>query len=188
MYKINDRKGRLIILDIFYKDVITKYGNKKKYKKCLCKCDCGREKEILYQNIISNVVSCGCYKKDQNKEQGLLKIKLTDNLTRQIKYLYAQHKSNCKYINKLNNISIEDYGKLVFSNCHYCNSNPSNLVKNKKYGGPFFYNGLDRINSDLDYSIENCVTCCIKCNRAKNNMTYDEFKNWVKSIYSFFIK
>jgi hypothetical protein len=37
--------------------------NKRKQSYWLCKCDCGKEKEIAYCNIVSgNIKSCGCYK------------------------------------------------------------------------------------------------------------------------------
>lgn len=58
-----------------------------------------------------------------------------------------------------------DYGQ--FKNffgqpCHYCG-----LVNTK--------NGLDRVDNDLGYILENVVSCCIQCNRMKMDYTVDEF-------------
>jgi 5-methylcytosine-specific restriction endonuclease McrA len=54
-----------------------------------------------------------------------------------------------------------------------------------KDGRPLFiYNGLDRIDSNLGYSVANCVPCCTKCNYAKGNMTLLEFKEWLSKAYN----
>ncbi len=51
----------------------------------------------------------------------------------------------------------EEYGSLVESNsCHYC-TNPIAEVRG----------GLDRKDTHGPYSFENCVPCCVPCNRIK---------------------
>ena len=52
------RYGKLVLID--------KQGNN-----CLCRCDCGREKMVLYSNLITgNTKSCGCMKKSAIIEPG----------------------------------------------------------------------------------------------------------------------
>jgi hypothetical protein len=46
--------------------------------------------------------------------------------------------------------------------CFYCGSEVRSI-------------GLDRVNSDLGYTMENVVPCCILCNQAKNDLTQNEF-------------
>ena len=51
----------------------------------------------------------------------------------------------------------------------------------------YLYNGIDRKNNFLGYTLENIVPCCEKCNRAKHIMNLTEFKKWVYSVYENFI-
>jgi len=50
---------------------------------------------------------------------------------------------------------------------------------------PLKVNGVDRINSNIGYEINNVVSCCSKCNYAKHMMNKKEFLNWVEKIYLF---
>ena len=45
-------------------------------------------------------------------------------------------------------------------------------------------NGIDRINNDIGYTIENSLTCCKICNYAKNTMSMREFIAWLEKIVS----
>jgi hypothetical protein len=78
-------------------------------------------------------------------------------------------------------------------NCFYCDDKPLNnynAAKAKKNShsfrvnnGNFIYNGLDRINNNLDHSYENVVSCCKQCNLAKSDSKIDFFYNHIKKIY-----
>lgn len=91
------------------------------------------------------------------------------------------------------NIKFEDFYKLSKQNCFYCKSPPKNkaniyLVKTRKYSeyaktnGFFIYNGLDRITSKLDYSIENVIPCCFYCNSFKNTLKLSDWVNKINSM------
>ena len=47
------------------------------------------------------------------------------------------------------------------------------------------YNGIDRKNSNLGYSLENIVPCCFICNRGKSNMNYEDWKNYLIKLSKF---
>jgi 5-methylcytosine-specific restriction endonuclease McrA len=92
-------------------------------------------------------------------------------------------------------ISFEKYLELSQYHCFYCNTEPSNAYnvaqpttnysQFAKDSGTFIYNGLDRISpEDKSHNLENCVPCCFTCNSAKNNMTLDQFKSLITSIYN----
>lgn len=49
-------------------------------------------------------------------------------------------------------------------------------------------NGIDRIDSSKDYSSDNCVPCCSRCNIMKLNIPYSEFLDSIKKIYNYRIK
>jgi hypothetical protein len=61
----------------------------------------------------------------------------------------------------------------------YLTEKETNTIFNKKcnYCGNFSEgcSGIDRINSDLDYTIKNCVPCCTTCNFLKLNFNQEQF-------------
>jgi isocitrate lyase len=70
------------------------------------------------------------------------------------------------------NLSIDDYLKLIDSNCYYC-----------KKSLPKCGVGLDRIHNDLGYTIDNVVPCCSRCNTTRNeNFTHQEMVILSKTI------
>lgn len=69
-----------------------------------------------------------------------------------------------------------DFEKLINGECYYCGDVKSNKLIKKNYK-PFYYNGIDRVNNEIGYTKENCVSCCEFCNKAKRNITIDEFYN-----------
>ena len=77
------------------------------------------------------------------------------------------------------NLTHEQAFKLITAKCTYCGFEPK---------WPETRVGIDRVNSDIGYHIENCVPCCFTCNSAKNDLTLEEFKEWVKRIYTNLIK
>jgi 5-methylcytosine-specific restriction endonuclease McrA len=84
-----------------------------------------------------------------------------------------------------------DFVALSSVNCHYCGSPPSNIYELKykdgtpRSGKPYIYNGIDRVDAFKGYSIDNCVTCCFICNRAKSDMTTQEFESWINKIIEY---
>jgi hypothetical protein len=52
-------------------------------------------------------------------------------------------------------------------------------MDNSKY----IYNGIDRVNNNFGYLIDNCVTCCTNCNVAKMARTQEEFNSWNQRVY-----
>jgi hypothetical protein len=78
--------------------------------------------------------------------------------------------------------------------CHYCGREPfkvynvgnSQCAYNTKYqrkNGDFVYNGIDRIDNTKPHYVANLVTCCWICNRAKANMTTQEFVEWISLVF-----
>jgi len=64
----------------------------------------------------------------------------------------------------------EAFEKLVFSECYYCGAPPKPV------------NGIDRVDNRLGYLSGNVVSCCRRCNRAKDDMTVEEFLGWVEKL------
>jgi 5-methylcytosine-specific restriction endonuclease McrA len=66
--------------------------------------------------------------------------------------------------------------------CHYCGKMSDNIGHTNTYRTAGI-NGLDRIDSNKPYALDNIVACCKRCNHAKNDMTVEEFKEWLERAY-----
>lgn len=151
-------------------------------------CGCGETRfihksewqHILANTTKSNISPDGCRKCSFSKR----------NQERQIqkayKNLYSNLKSSCKRRNILNNLTFEESVQIYKSNCYYCNSSPSNNFKSSAMGTtPVLYNGIDRIDPKQGYTTDNTVSCCFPCNRAKSDLSVEQFYGLIERIYSF---
>lgn len=79
-------------------------------------------------------------------------------------------------------LQYEEFENLVIQDCYKTREVSSISGNGKfKYVHSINMNGIDRVNNDLGYSIENCVPCCKRCNTAKGN--HMDFFEWIKKIY-----
>lgn len=70
----------------------------------------------------------------------------------------------------------------------FCGESP-NIIKTTSYKDKYEkINGIDRIDSNKDYSKNNCVPCCQMCNIMKNKFSKEDFIKKVKLIYNNYIK
>jgi hypothetical protein len=93
----------------------------------------------------------------------------------------------CKKKNIEVSITVDDYTKIIIQDCFYCNDTPrqTNRFANRKYVNTetIFANGIDRIDSSIGYTLNNCIPCCTSCNYAKHKLTQEEFFEKIKKIY-----
>lgn len=153
-----------------------------------CLCECGTEKSILAQNFVSGKVnSCGCL-----RIANITSKKRTDPILVTARKVWLNRYSD--------GCSFETFFKLSQQPCYYCGKELSNHARAYTGNHPVIkrspdwaercqwdYNGLDRIDSNKPHLEDNIVPCCKFCNQAKNNMTVEEFKNWIKQVYNNFI-
>jgi aldehyde:ferredoxin oxidoreductase len=102
-------------------------------------------------------------------------------------YVFKNYKTSAKKRNLSFKLLKEDFSRLTKLNCHYCNLTPSTIMKgqdkSRKMNGDYIYNGLDRINSNKGYELDNVVTCCKHCNRLKSDLvSYEEFIEFIKIL------
>lgn len=147
------------------------------------RCKCGREKVICINNVrCGNSTCCGLSpcrgtERDKDVEVGY----------KAILYVYKKHAKDRGFTFDLD----YDYFKeLTKGNCHYCGIEPIQVyqLKNPKTGKirsgiPITYNGIDRVDSSKGYFNDNVVTCCKICNRAKSNLSLNDFKDWISKVY-----
>lgn len=110
------------------------------------------------------------------------------------KALFIEYQSNADSRNHQFLLTFEEFNNLISGDCFYCGTKPKiknggHLEKRKHKGQPDLYtNGIDRINSNGDYTIDNCVPCCSMCNKMKNVYSKNDFLNHIKNIYLFNFK
>jgi 5-methylcytosine-specific restriction endonuclease McrA len=169
--KTGDRFNRLTAIKL---DRVGKHNR----SYFLFRCDCGIEKVILGSQVKSgNTKSCGCLSREVKKA------KLLPNNAGVINQIILSYKRHAKTRGFAWGLTFTDVSNIINKPCHYCgilNSNKK-ITKNCKDG--FCYNGIDRVNSKKDYTIDNVVPCCDFCNKAKGSKTKEEFLSWVKRIY-----
>lgn len=82
-------------------------------------------------------------------------------------------------------LDYSDFKELVCRPCHYCDS-PGSVAWawfQKKKGTEFFYNGIDRQDSNGPYILSNVVPCCKFCNQGKSTLSVQEFFQWIKKVH-----
>ncbi len=139
-------------------------------------CKCGKSFISEGNDIVSGkIISCGCR---WNSEQ----IINADYEKTAKNTIYADYKTKAAQRFYEFNLTKDVFNKLIKSNCHYCNIEPFNVYKYKKY--TFKYNGIDRIKNDEGYNENNVVTACKICNQAKHQMTSEYFKEWLEKVFT----
>jgi hypothetical protein len=135
------------------------------------------------ENCVSCCKQCNFMKNDKNQDKF---IKLCEHIsTYNNKYKgklyneelihtkfgnYSQYKYNASKRNINFNLSEEKFINLISEKCYYCGIEGLNEKYNTVGAG-----GIDRLDSNKDYTIDNCVSCCGQCNIMKLNYTEKEF-------------
>ena len=165
----------------------------KKGSKWLCQCDCGEIVEVNTESIINgNTKSCGCLKSEVSSKKSNNLIEGRRKNDPRIASARRVWQSYC-YNDKMCEIDFDNFYKLSQQDCYYCGVKPSreynyfltksaNSSEKAKEEGLFIYNGIDRIDSNKYYTIENVVSCCNNCNRCKNNRSVSDFLIWAHNI------
>jgi len=148
--------------------------NKPTYWRCLC--SCGREFIERSDRIRDGRTTCGKCIVFNGK-----RIPITDEIlaARQIRRWY---KNNADLHNRAFQLTLEDVYELTYQKCSYCGQVPSVPAYTSRKRFLTLRNGIDRKDSDQGYTLDNCTTCCWRCNRAKANMSNTEFLEWIYRI------
>lgn len=174
--------GRLTVLEFLESRIITsKKGKESRKRVYKCRCICGKEVNILRDNLVSDTTrSCGCYAKEQvlkrNKERRLPNNQSLWNLG------YKSHLKDASIRNLSSFISFDKYIEITSKNCFYCDKPPVKKTHENLYG-EIYRNGLDRIDSSKNYTEDNVRPCCSVCNYMKLDMSEGEFFKHINKIH-----
>ena len=178
--KTGKRYGNLIVLGLHDLKINVK-GKKKTIWKC--RCDCGKETYVVGGNLASgNSTNCGCERVErlQFYVDTILRLPKGEASFNALlcKYEYTAKNRNLEF-----QLSKEKFRELVTNNCFYCDSIPKTIEPDMDVrNGKFAYNGIDRVNNDKGYLIDNCVTCCKTCNFMKRALTQEQFLEHINNI------
>lgn len=99
--------------------------------------------------------------------------------------LKRRYKKQALSRNYIFDLSDNDFRQLVTSNCFYCGLEPKQIMREKTSFGQFIYNGIDRVDNSIGYTVDNCVSCCKVCNNAKGKLTKQEWREWIQRIVTY---
>jgi len=186
--KIGDKFGSYEVVDLGH-SIRMPSGWKRMIK---CQCKCGRINEVQLNNLIKRTGqrcrNCAARLKNIKEHSGIVNKKC----------LYGAYRSKAKKRNMVFDLSFEYFVDLATRRCFYCNIEPSNFYELRysqghrkgelRCGPGFYYNGIDRVDSQKGYTLENCVSCCFDCNYAKETKTIEQLKIWVTRLYKHFVE
>jgi len=163
-----NRYGRLVALS---------YAGDKKW---VCTCDCGTTKEVASRHLASGSTrSCGCLRNEESAARRALAYGEAS-----FNHLLHSYKSRAALKGFAFTLSKKEFAELVNSDCEYCGQPPSRVYYSKGSASPYVCNGIDRVDNTLGYTKENSAPCCKFCNRAKSNMSKDDFLDWIGRLVS----
>jgi len=173
----NQRFGKLIAIKPIGKD---KYGQ----IQWQCRCDCGNiiTTPTAYNLMKGAAKSCGCLQKE-----------LVTNLGKKnglpygdapLHKLYSNYLKKAKIGNREFALTREQFKYLTSGICYYCGKQPNQKIRGFRLGDIYFYNGIDRVDNERGYTIDNCVSCCKRCNTIKKAIG----KFMIKKAYVFLLR
>lgn len=166
---------------IFGRLTVVGKASRDKQKRVMyfCLCECGNT-HIVRQASLQNgdIKSCGCLRRDTTCL--MRSLKEGENGKHQT---YKQYIAGALKRSLCFELTLDQFYTLSQKPCYYCGIYLSNTAKSKTANGKFKYNGVDRLNNKEGYTLDNSVTCCRQCNKAKGILTAEEFNNWINRVY-----
>lgn len=179
---IGQKWGRLTIVGGYdTSGHITASGKKQTTVMCDCECGTKNKKIVLIHLTQGHTKSCGCLAREVRSQNGkkvgekfglLTKYSLVERSARSLfKDYMKRHDGSLTFV---------DFFALTQQPCFYCGLEPRQKYSiSRKHRGTeeseFVYNGLDRIDSNKGYDLDNVVPCCKACNFAKHTSLPDNF-------------
>jgi len=164
-----------------YKSKDTKEERVKDFPYWKFRCDCGKEEIYpVGRVVIGSRKSCGCKNAESRKQNGINR-RLEFGLSAK-KNLLSSYICSAKARKIEFNLTESEFYWLTQQKCTYCYSGLLGESKTYTNNGSYFYNGIDRVDSNKGYIFENCVPCCKFCNMAKQSYPVEEFLKWLNNI------
>lgn len=149
-----------------------------------CRCSCGKIKVFSTSQVAhSKSGTCGHGGKGVNKANRDIVKELgiaLDEATYIISF-YGIYRVTAQKAGRTFELSLGQFFKLIKQDCSYCGIAPTKRVWSTRSLSALV-NGVDRIDSEKGYTLDNTTTACAQCNIAKSDYTTTEFKAWLQRI------
>lgn len=157
----------------------------------VCKCDCGSELVVsavalqaTQRGAKTGTRSCGCSRATGPGSRPYARArKIPGKAARRT--VLQRYKDRARFRDLPFSLTDEQFDRLTSSSCQYCGTPPSAVARAGKTRDPadtFTYTGIDRIDSSKGYTVDNVVSCCGPCNRAKAAMPEERFLAWIQQL------
>lgn len=144
-------------------------------------CDCGAVKDVDQWALKKGGTrSCGCIQKE--RATAMCKKRALPNGEAARNDVIYKYKLRAKKENIEWKLTDEQCEKFFKGDCAYCGTEPQR-EKKLNYSSTYVYNGIDRIDNQKGYTVENSVSCCMRCNYMKSNLSLADFYEHIKKIY-----
>ena len=144
-----------------------------------CRCDCGSVVVIRGSSLRDGVTrSCGCLQREVAGRLNRLPkgVAAFNSVVSRMKVQAEKRSLEWR-------LTDEQIACLTKQPCHYCGAEPAQIARHVDHNGVYVYNGIDRIDNNEGYTIDNVVPCCKMCNSAKSTSTVSEFESWIVRVY-----
>lgn len=188
---VGETFGSLTVLEI-----LSHKKNNKRLFKCLC--SCGKERIVEPRNLQRNQNKCRCVRltvsnKLNRKPPGYASWNMKESV-----YRCSAKKRNLSW-----ELTSEQFKEICSKDCCYSGHKPKpfNLyiktdgTPNASIGTKITkesidlawinFNGLDRLDSQKGYRLDNVVPCCDVCNYMKLDYSKNDFLDHIKQIFNF---
>lgn len=102
--------------------------------------------------------------------------------------VYIHYISNARNRNIKWELDEENFKRLITQDCYYCGAKPKQTLTSTYKDNFEVINGIDRIDSNKSYNVDNCVSCCATCNMMKGTLSKNDFLNQIYKIFNKCIK
>lgn len=177
---VGNKYNKLTVLDVIRDPDRCEYW-------FLTQCECGSEPKKVRKNQVvgtgRNNLSCGCVVSEKlNKQKIENNLSIAINQIPSFNKVLNYYKQGAKTRNLSFKLTQKQFETLILSDCKYCGSKPDK--ENKAPNGTLKHNGIDRLDNNIGYNQENCVSCCSRCNFFKGNLNSEVFIELIHNIYS----
>lgn len=173
------------------KEVVRQHLKSKTQIRYLCQCDCGNPELVSvkkYDLVNGKRTNCGCEHFPPNRYMDRFH-------AISLNHYHSSVVKRSKQLVFKDILSFDEFKHFIHLPCHYCGAPFSAMIKDRDSGRkiPVFpevmvcVNGLDRVDNSKGYTLNNVVPCCTHCNKAKAELSYDEFRTLISKIHQVFV-
>ena len=146
-----------------------------------CLCDCGKVIVTLGRRLRGkNTQSCGCLRDELSSERNSL-----PSGEAAFNRLFSNYWRSAKDREITWELTKDRFRELTQRDCHFCCNEPERSTWFVALNSQYRYNGIDRVDNNQGYTLGNSVACCWICNRAKGELSENEFLKWARRVCNY---